>query len=297
MGGGDWQYGWGPQDERESIATIHRSVELGINWIDTAPGYGLGLAEQIVGKAVRELRQKPIIATKTGRTWGEERKIFSSLKRESIRAQVEASLRRLQVERIDLCQIHFPRPDEDIEEAWSTLAELVSEGKLAYLGVSNFNVSQLKRLQHIHPITSLQPLYSMLYREVEEELLAFCASNSIGIVAYSPLGKGLLTGRFSAERARSLPPSDHRTRDPLFRDPALGATLRLVEDLRLIAEEEGKTMAQLAVAWVLRRSEVTSAIVGARSPSQIEETAAAGDWRLSEDQLATIEGLLENRLA
>jgi aryl-alcohol dehydrogenase-like predicted oxidoreductase len=171
---------------------------------------------------------------------------------------------------------------------------MVTEGKLRYIGVSNFSVSQLERLQPIHPITSLQPLYSMLHREVEDELLPFCAANNIGVVAYSPMGKGLLTGTFSAERASRLPSTDHRSRDPLFREPALGTTLRLVEKLRLIAEEEGKTVAQLAVAWVLRRSEVTSAIVGARSPSQIEDTAAAGDWQLRAEQLSTIEEWLEN---
>jgi len=293
IGGGGWKYGWGPQDDRESKAAILRALELGINWIDTAPVYGLGHAEEIVGETLKELSDRPIIATKCGRAWDKDGNIFGRLKGESIRAEVEASLRRLKVDVIDLYQIHWPDPDEDIEEAWGTIADLVREGKVRYAGVSNFNVEQLRRIQPIHPVASLQPPYSMLRRDVEEELLGYCAEKDIGVIVYSPMQKGLLTGKFSRERVRSLPEDDHRRGDPNFQEPRLSINLKLVEGLRAIAEKRGRTVAQLAIAWVLRRPEVTAAIVGARRPSQIEETAPAGDWALSEEDIAAIDALLE----
>ncbi len=293
IGGSGWQYAWGPQDDRDSISTIQRAIEIGINWIDTAAVYGLGHSEEVVGKAIEGLSDKPIIATKCGRAWNKDGNLYGLLKRERILSEIESSLKKLKLDVIDLYQIHWPNPEEDIEEAWGTVADLVKEGKVRYAGVSNFNVEQLKRIQPIHPVASLQPPYSMLRRDVEDELLSYCAENDIGVIAYSPMQKGILTGKFNRERALNLPEDDHRRRDPLFREPKLSANLELVEELRKIAEKSGRTVAQLAIAWVLRRSEVTSAIVGARHPSQIEETAAAGDWVLSEVDIASIDALLE----
>ncbi len=295
IGGGGWEYAWGPQDDEKSISAIRHALDMGINWIDTAAVYGLGHSEEIVGKAVKGLRERPIIATKCSRTWGKDGKVSFCLKKESIRSEVEASLQRLDIDVIDLYQIHWPGPDEDIEEGWGTMAELVKEGKVRYAGVSNFSVEHLKRIQPIHPAASLQPPYSMLSRGVEEGLLEYCAANNIGGVAYSPMQKGLLTGKFTRERVQNLPEDDHRRRDPLFQGAALDATIELVDGLGSIAEKHGKTAAQLAIAWVLRRPEVTAAIVGARNPSQIEETVTAGEWTLSDEDIAVIEKLLEKR--
>ena len=298
--GGEWDYGWGPQDDAESIAAIHRALDLGINWIDTAPIYGLGHAEEVVGQAIVGRRDKAgppvIIATKCSRVWDEDTLETSSrLKAKSIRREVEDSLRRLGVEVIDLYQIHWPRPDEDIEEGWGAIADLIREGKVRYGGVSNFSVAQLKRVQPIHPVASLQPPYSMLRREVEDGLLPYCAANDIGVIVYSPMQAGLLTGKFTKERVANLPDGDWRRGNEHFQEPQLSANLALVEKLRPIAERSGRTLAQLAIAWVLRRPEVTAAIVGARRPSQIEETAQAGDWKLSAEGIAEIDLLLAER--
>ena len=295
IGGGKWKFSWGPQDDRESISAIQRALELGINWIDTAAVYGLGHSEEIVARAIRGLKDKPIIATKCERVWDKNGNIFGRLKKKSIRAEVEASLKRLKIEVIDLYQIHWPEPDEDIEEAWDTMAGLIKEGKIRYAGVSNFNLRQLKRAQAIHPVASFQPPYSMLERNIEKELLKYCSVNNIGVVTYSPMQKGLLTGKFTRERVQNLPEDDHRRRDPRFQEPELSANLKLVKELRPIAEKNGRTVAQLAIAWVLRRPEVTAAIVGARRPVQIEETVVAGDWEISQEDVVAIEGLLDKR--
>ena len=295
IGGGGWKYSWGPQDDRESIATIRHALELGINWIDTAAVYGLGHSEEVVGKAIKKLHSKPIIATKCARVWDKDGNISGCLKKQSIRSEVEASLKRLKIDVIDLYQIHWPNPDEDIEEAWATMADLVKEGKIRYAGVSNFNIGQLKRIQPIHPVASLQPPYSMLVRGVESELLGYCSANNIGVIVYSPMQKGLLTGKFTRERIQNLPEDDHRRKDPHFQEPELSANLELVKSLRSIAQRNGKTLAQLAIAWVLRRPEVTAAIVGSRHPYQIEETVAAGDWVLSKEDIADIDRLLDKR--
>lgn len=295
IGGGGWEYAWGPQDDRESIATILRALELGVNWIDTAPLYGLGRSEKVVGKAIEGLRDKPIIATKCGLVWDKDGNISNSLKEESIRSEVEASLKRLKIGAIDLYQIHWPIPDEDIEEAWGAIADLVKEGKIRYAGASNFSVEQLERIQAIHPIASLQPPYNMLRRDVEDELLDFCAANDIGVITYSPMEKGLLTGKFSKKRVQNLPEDDHRHRDSRFQEPELSANLELAKGLRGIAEKSGRTPAQLAIAWVLRRPEVTAAIVGARHPYQIEETVVAGEWVLPEEDIAAIDMLFNKR--
>ncbi len=295
IGGGGWKFSWGPQDDSESISAIQRALELGINWIDTAAVYGLGHSEEIVGKAIKGLRDKPIIATKCERVWDKDGNIFGRLKKESIHSEVEASLKRLKIEVIDLYQIHWPEPDEDIEEAWTALGDLIKEGKIRYAGVSNFNIEQLKRVQPIHPVASFQPPYSMLERGIEKKILQYCSANNIGVVVYSPMQKGLLTGKFTRKRVENLPEDDHRRRDPRFHEPELSANLKLVEDLRSIAEKSGRTVAQLAIAWVLRRPELTAAIVGARRPSQIEETVVAGDWVLSKEHIAAIEALLDRR--
>jgi len=295
IGGGGWKFSWGPQDDRDSISTIQRALELGINWIDTAAVYGLGHSEEIVGEAIRKLHKKPIIATKCARVWDKDGNIFGRLKKKSVRSEAEASLKRLKIEVIDLYQIHWPEPDEEIEEAWTTIADLIKEGKIRYGGVSNFSVEQIKRIQPIHPVASIQSPYSMLERGIEGELPRYCSENNMGVVAYSPMLKGILTGKFTKERVKNLPKDDHRRKDPRFQEPELSANLKLVEDLHSIAERNGKTVAQLAIAWVLRRPEVTSAIVGARHPSQIEETFVAGDWTLSKEEISAIEGLLKKR--
>lgn len=296
IGGGGWAYGWGPQDDADSIATIRRALDMGINWIDTAAAYGLGHSEEIVGRAIAGHRHEVILATKCGLVWEAGSTMpYSRLKAQSVRREVENSLRRLKVEVIDLYQIHWPDPDEYIEEAWSVISDLISEGKVRYGGLSNFSVKQLKRVQPIQPVASLQPPYSMLERGFEDELLSYCATNNIGMIAYSPMQAGLLTGKFTKARVTSLPDDDWRKRDRHFQEPELSANLELVEGLRPIAERNGRTVAQLAIAWVLRQPEVTAAIVGGRRPSQIEETAAAGDWMLSVEDIAEIDALLAKR--
>ncbi len=297
IGGGDWSFGWGDQDEREAVEGILRGVELGVNWIDTAAIYGEGASEELVGRALRELKtvERPLVATKCGRIMREDGTVFGRLKKESVVAECEASLRRLGVDCIDLYQIHWPDPDEDVEEAWSVMLDLKGQGKVREIGVSNHSVAQLERLRAIHPVASLQPPYSMLNREVEEVLLPYCEEHAVGVVCYSPMMKGLLTGSFTSERAKSLSEKDHRSRDPKFTPPQLELNLEVVETIRPLAEEAGRPIAQLALAWVLCRAGVTSAIVGVRNPSQIEQTAGGGDWVLREGELEVIEGALRLR--
>lgn len=295
MGGGDWRFSWGPQDDQESIAAIHRALELGVNWLDTAPIYGLGHSEEMVAQALAGMKEKPLIATKCSRVWDEQGNISSDLSRANILRECEDSLRRLQAETIDLYQIHWPIPDERIEEAWQAMADLVRAGKARYIGVSNFNVAQLKRILAIHPVASLQPPYSMLRRDIEAELLPFCQQNQIGVIVYSPMQKGLLTGKVKRAWVESLPQDDHRRHDPMFNEPELSKNLRLVEQLKEIAGRHGRTAAELAIAWTLRRPELTAAIVGARHPNQIEETVGAGDWQIAAEDLEEIEQLLESR--
>lgn len=296
QGGSGWRFSWGAQDDSESIAAIQAIEALGINWIDTAAVYGFGHAEEVTGKAVRGLASRPIIATKCGRVPVPDGSgnIMGNLTRASLRAECEASLRRLQVEVIDLYQIHWPMPDDaEVEEGWSAVAELVKEGKVRYAGVSNFSLAQLKLIQPIHPVASLQPPYSMLVRGVEDGLLEYCAANQIGVIAYSPMQKGLLTGKVTPEWVAGLAADDHRRKDPDFNGVRLEATTALLEGLRPIAEKHQASLSQLAIAWVLRRPEVTAAIVGARRPSQIQETAAAGDLTLTPADVAAIEALLD----
>ena len=293
MGGGDWKFGWGPQDDKESIRAIHAALDLGINWIDTAAIYGHGRAEEIVGEAIKGVRDSVLVATKCGRVWeGDSREIGKSLKPESIVREVDASLKRLKIDVIDLYQIHWPEPDSEIEEGWAALADLVKAGKIRYAGVSNFSLEQLKRIQPIHPVTSLQPPYSMLRREIEAGTIDYCRENNIGIIAYSPMHSGLLTGKFSKERAENLPESDWRSRHPFFNEPKLSQHLWLVDQLREIADQNKISLPQLSLAWVLRHKEMTAAIVGARAPEQIADTAKAGDIHLSAEDIARIEELL-----
>ena len=292
-GGGDWAFGWGAQDDDESVRAIHAALDAGINWVDTAAVYGLGHAEKVVGRALKERSVKPFIATKCSLVWDENRKTHSCLRAESVRAECEASLKRLGVEVIDLYQIHWPKPEDDIEEGWGAVADLIREGKVRYGGLSNFSVPQMKRAQAIHPIASLQPPYSMLERDVEAEILPWCAANNVGVIVYSPLQKGLLTGKITRAYVEAMDDRDHRKAlDPMFKEPALTEILARLERLKPIAERLGITLAQLAVAWILRRPEITAAIVGARRPDQIEGVTPATDITWAEDVTAEIETIL-----
>jgi len=293
--GGPWQYGWGPQDEGEAIAAILKAIDLGINWIDTAAIYGCGRSEELLGMALKKTKIRPIIATKCSLLWNEKKEKIGCLKAESIRKECEDSLKRLGVEVIDLYQMHWPDPEKDIEEGWGEMARLQKQGKVRYIGVCNYNTTQLDRIRKISAVASLQPPYNMNNRGVEKDLLGYCEKNNIGVVTYSPMQRGLLTGKFSKKRLSELAPDDHRLKSGDYQEPEFSATLALVDKLRPIAERNKRTLAQLAIAWVLRRPEVTSAIVGARKPSQIAETAPAADWQLTKNDIAEIEKLLAER--
>ncbi|MBU1078679.1 MAG: aldo/keto reductase [Spirochaetes bacterium] len=295
MGGSDWAYSWGSQDDNDSISAIHQAMDLGINWIDTAPVYGMGHAEEVVGKAISTMKEKPLVFSKCGLVWNDKRKVTPLLKRESVKNEINASLKRLQIEVIDLYQIHWPRPDEDIEEAWEVIAGAVKAGKIRYAGVCNFNVDQLIRVESIHPAASLQPPYSMIERDIEEEILPYCATFEKGVIVYSPMQKGLLTGKYTKENIKQLSPDDHRKYDIQFKEPILNTNLWFIEGLKPIAEKNKITLAQLAIAWTLNRREVTAAIVGARNASQIGDTARAGDWVLSDVDIALIDSLIQER--
>jgi aryl-alcohol dehydrogenase-like predicted oxidoreductase len=295
IGGAGWQFGWGPQDDADSIAAIRRAIDRGVNWIDTAALYGLGHSEEVVGQAIEGRREGVLVATKCGRVLNPDGTIGSRLAADSVRHELEASLRRLRTDRIDLYQIHWPQPDEELEEGWAEIAKAVREGTVRWAGVSNFSVEQLKRAQAIHPVTSLQPPFSMLRRGVEQGLLPYCAANGIGVICYSPMQAGLLTGAFTRERAAALPADDWRRNSPFFKEPELSANLAVVDGLRVIAARRGCSVGELAIAWVLRRPGVTGAIVGARRPDQIEGTIGAADLYLTEAELAEIEALLAER--
>lgn len=297
IGGDGWRFGWGNQDEGDSVRAIVHGVELGINWIDTAAVYGNGRAEEMVGQALRPIpaSRRPIVATKCGRIIQPDGGVSGRLTRESVTAECEASLRRLGVETIDLYQIHWPDPDAQIEEAWRTLEDLRRAGKIRYAGVSNHSVAQMDRLHGSHPIASLQPPYSLFAREVEAEVLPYCGRHQIGVVAYSPMAKGLLTGTFTRERAAALPENDHRSRDPKFLPPQLEINLQFVESLRPLADRQGRSVGELAIAWVLRRPEVTSAIVGARRPEQLDGVVGAAGWNWDAADFAFIDERLQAR--
>ncbi len=288
IGGGGWKFGWGPQDDDDSIAAIHAGLDAGLNWIDTAAIYGLGHSEVVVGRAVKSHGSKPYIFTKCERTWDEQGNIIPCLKADSIKRECEASLRRLGVDVIDLYQIHWPQPDEDVEEGWGAVAELQKEGKVRWIGVSNFSVDQLKRAHAIAPLTSLQPPYSILSPEIEDGQLPYVAEHNIGVLAYSPMKSGLLTGKMTAERIAQMPSDDFRKNTPHFQEPKLSRNMALVELLRAMGARHGRSPGEVAIAWALRRPEVTAAIVGLRSKAQVDGVIGAAEFRLTADEVAEI---------
>ena len=293
MGGGNWAYGWGPQDDRDSIEAIRHAIDAGVNWIDTAAVYGLGHSEEIVGRALEGIYPRPFIFTKCGMSWDDSGKITRCLKAESIRREIEHSLRRLRVETIDLYQIHWPEPEKELEEAWTTLRELQIEGKIRQIGVSNFNVDQMKRAEAIAPIASLQPPYSLIVRGIEKEVLPYAARHKIGVISYSPLKSGLLSGSMSRERIAALPSSDFRRSTRDFREPQLSRNLALVEVLRSIGREHECSAGEVAIAWVLKNPSISGAIVGVRSASQVTGVIRAAQIQLSPENNAALEGFAE----
>lgn len=291
IGGGDWQFGWGDQDDQQSVAAIHRALERGINWIDTAPVYGLGRGEEVVARALADWAgAKPYIFTKCSMVWDASRKVGYSHKEASIRQECEDSLRRLRVEAIDLLQVHWPADQLDQTlEGWATVAKLKEEGKIRWGGVSNFSLEDLKKAQAIAPITSLQPPYSLIKRDIEREVLPWCAENGVGVIVYSPMASGLLTGKMTAERAAALPRNDWRSKNPEFKGAKLEKNLTLVERLAAVAQRHGRSPGEAAIAWTLRQPAVTAAIVGSRSAGQVDGTIGAGEWRLTEEEIREIE--------
>jgi aryl-alcohol dehydrogenase-like predicted oxidoreductase len=288
IGGGGWAFAWGPQDDADSIGAIRAALEAGINWIDTAPVYGLGHSEEVVAKAVEGVSVKPYIFTKCGRCWDDHRQIVKRVKRDSIFEECENSLRRLKVDVIDLYQMHWPEPDEDIEEGFEAMAELQRQGKVRWIGVSNYSVAQLERIRPIAPVTSLQPPYSIVSPEIENAQLPYCAERGIGTLVYSPMKSGLLSGRMTRERIAQMPDDDFRKRTPNFQEPLLTRNLQLVEVLREIAARHGRTPGEAAIAWTLRRPEVAAAIVGLRSADQLSGVIGAAEWRLTDAEIAEI---------
>jgi aryl-alcohol dehydrogenase-like predicted oxidoreductase len=296
MGGGGWAFSWGPQDDADSIAAIHEGLDHGINWIDTAAVYGLGHSEEVVARALKGRSNRPYVFTKCERVWDDKGVIGGSLKAESIRREVEASLRRLQVDVIDLYQIHWPQPDADIEEGWTEMARLKEQGKVRYIGVSNFDAAQMRRAQSIAPITSLQPRYSLIARDIEESILPFAAENNIGVIVYSPMYSGLLSGAMTRERIRSFAPDDWRSKNPNFLEPLLSRNLRLACLLRDIGSRHDRTAGEVAIAWTLHNPAVTGSIVGVRSRSQVDGIIGAGDFKLNNEELAEIDNAFEQEL-
>ena len=291
IGGGGWAFGWGPQDDNESVDAMKAALDQGVNWIDTAAIYGLGHSEEVVARALEGRAKKPYVFTKCERVWNENREIGKSLKADSIRREVEASLSRLKLDVIDLYQIHWPEPDEDIEEGWTEMAKLKEQGKVRHIGVSNFNADQMKRAQTIAPITSLQPPYSLLSPEIEESILPYAAQNNIGVIVYSPMKSGLLTGAMTRERIAAMPDDDFRKRTPQFQEPKLTKNLELVERMREMGKRHGRTPGEVAIAWTLRRPEVTAAIVGMRSAKQVDGVIGAMDFRLTPEEISELEAM------
>lgn len=295
IGGPGWAFGWGPQDDQDGIEAIHRALDLGVNWIDTAAVYGLGHSEELVARALQGWSgSRPWVFTKCGLRWNEgETDPYKHLKAGSVRRECEDSLRRLKVDAIDLYQVHWPVEDDPSqnEEGWRTLAELQKEGKVRWIGVSNWDVPLLEMARQIAPVTSLQPPYSLVHPEVEEEILPYCEQNGIGVIVYSPMQSGLLTGAMTRERAAGLPESDWRRGHPDFTEPNLSKNLRIVDELRAIGEARGRSPGEVAIAWTLRLSSVTGAIVGARNAGQVEGVMGGGGFRLSDEEIARIEAL------
>jgi aryl-alcohol dehydrogenase-like predicted oxidoreductase len=290
LGGGDWEHGWGPQDDDESIAAIHHALEQGINWIDTAAAYGFGHSEQIVGRALEGVADRPYVFTKCSLLEGSGRTVVHSLKRDSIMREAEVSLKRLQLDAVDLYQIHWPIPAADIEEGWAALAELKQQGLVRHIGVSNFDADQLRRIGQIAPVETLQPQYSLIERDVEQEILPFAEQQEIGVIAYSPMGSGMLTGAMTRERIAALAEEDWRKHDARFNDPQLSENLDLVERLKAVAERHATTPGAVAVAWTLRNPAVDGAIVGFRRPDQVDPILPAANLKLTDQDIAEIEG-------
>ena len=297
MGGSGWAFSWGPQEDEQSISAIHAALDGGVNWIDTAAVYGLGHSEEVVGRALKGRSRRPYVFTKCERVWDEGGEIGYSLKADSIRGECEASLRRLQIDAIDLYQVHWPEPDVEIEEGWREMERLHDTGKVRHVGVSNFNVAQMERARRIAPITSLQPPYSLLNREVEREILPYCARNNIGVIVYSPMYSGLLSGGMTKERVANLASDDWRSSNANFAEPLLSRNLTLVNFLREIGRRHGRTAGEVAIAWTLRNPAVTAAIVGVRSPKQVDGVIGAGDFRLSDEEVREIESRLKEQVA
>jgi len=294
-GGTGYDFAWGPQDDADSIAAIHRSLELGVNWIDTAAVYGIGHSEEVVARALKEWRgPRPYVFTKCAMRWDDKGRVTKVHRADSIRQECDASLRRLQVDIIDLYQIHWPPEDNGpgLEESWRTLASLQKEGKVRWIGVSNFDVAQLQRVEKIAPVTSLQPPYSLIRRRIENEILPHCEKHNIGVIVYSPMASGLLTGAMTRERAAKLPEDDWRRSSPDFREPKLSKNLELVERVKKVAARYGRTPGEVAIAWTLRLPAVTGAIVGARNAKQAEGVMRAGELKLTPQDIAEIEGVV-----
>ena len=299
IGGGDLIFGWGPQDDADSVTTIRRAVDLGINWVDTAAVYGLGHSEQVVGRALAEMPEgsRPYVFTKSSLVWNEQREVSHSLRPESIRREVEGSLSRLGVDAIDLYQIHWPRWGSSpagwdpgtVEEGWQAMADLVQAGKVRYIGASNFTVDDLQRAQAIAPVTSVQPPYSLLRRDIEQDLLPWCLDHGTGVIVYSPMQSGLLTGAMTRERVAALPDTDWRRKGKYFQEPYLTAALDLVERLKATGESHGRTPGEVAIAWTLRHPAVTAAIVGARRPDQLDGIVGAADLQLTDEEARQLE--------
>lgn len=299
IGGGDWAFAWGAQDDNDSVAAIEHAVASGINWVDTAAVYGLGHSEEVVARALRSIgsSNRPYVFTKCSLVWNDAREVSHNLKSDSIRREVEASLKRLGGETIDLYQIHWATWDPsgdapDIEEGWQTLKELKDEGKVHEIGVSNFNTEQLERIEKIAPVTSLQPPYSMLRRGIEAEILPYAKAHDIGVIVYSPMQSGLLTGKMTRERINNMPEDDWRRNNKEFQEPNLTKNLELADLLTEIGARHGVSAGVVAIAWTLRNESVTGAIVGARNAQQIDGIIAAGDFRLSDAEAAEIEAKL-----
>jgi aryl-alcohol dehydrogenase-like predicted oxidoreductase len=297
IGGGGMPFAWGPQDDGDSIGAIQAALDHGINWIDTAPIYGLGHSEDVVGRALKGRSKRPYVFTKCSIVWDDKRDVTRSLKRDSIRRECEESLRRLQIDAIDLYQLHWPDPEPDIEEGWRTLVELQKEGKVRWIGVSNFKPAQLARMEAIAPVTSNQPPYSILSPEIEAEILPYCGAHNIGLIVYSPMKSGLLTGAMTRERIAKMPEDDFRQRTISFKEPLLTRNLNLVELLREIGKRHGRTPGEVALAWTLRRPEVTGAIVGMRSSKQVEGVVGAAALRLSTGEVEEIANFLRENTA
>jgi len=290
IGGGGWEFGWGTQDDQQSIDTIQRALDLGVNWIDTAAAYGFGHSEEVVGRALAGMDERPFVFTKASLVAGPGGRVRHSLKRDSVLREAEASLRRLRADAIDLYQIHWPDPDADIEEGWSALAELKEQGLVRHIGVSNFDVDQLRRIQGIAPVETLQPAYSLIRREAEDELLPFTQDEGIGVIVYSPMGSGLLTGAMTRERIATLPDNDWRKRDLRFQEPQLSQHIALVERLERVAARYDTTAGAVAAAWTLRNPAVHGAIIGFRRPDQVDAVLDAGRLELTGADVAHIEG-------